>query len=182
MEKKPKTNKASTSGVDQNLGDSFTVTPKTETTLQQMPLKELRTYRKSLTDEEERVSYWRRLVQFRVNLIKTQKEAGTITTRELVRSLGSTGSGSRRQKLLSMEPQSELPQLPGLDELWTSAINLSDEEGTNRLVEELTRVEKLLSQYRTALHACIDGATHELIVRYKNDPNLSLELFPEKVV
>lgn len=150
-------------------------------TLARLPLAVLREYRNRLSEEEEKVSYWRRLIQMRLNLIKAEKEDGHVPIEQLVRSLGATGSGHRRQQLLSVDAQDELPQLPGLDELWTSAIDPSDKEGTQRLVDELDRIEQLLSHYRRILHNRIDAATAELIVRYKAEPNLSLELFPEDV-
>jgi hypothetical protein len=163
-----------------NNDDLALPTPPPES-LKTLPLAALREHRNRLTEEEEKVSYWRRLIQFRLNLIKTQKQAGVVSTKDLMHSLGSTGSGHRRQQLLSVDAQEELPQLPGLDELWTSAIDPSDEEGTLRLVEELNSVERRLSDYRRMLHTLIDSATAELISRYKADPNLSLELFPEDV-
>lgn len=154
----------------------------TPQTLAAMELATLRGYRKLLTEEEEKVSYWRRLVQFRVNLINEQKKsAEVLSAQELIRSLGSTGSGHRRLQLLSVDAQEELPQLPGIDELWTAAIDPSDEEGTRRLLEELTSVERRLSEYRARLHTRIDAATAELISRYKANPDLSLDLFPQDV-
>ena len=149
--------------------------------LRALPLGELREYRNRLIEEEEKVSYWRRLVQFRLNLIRDQKEGEIVPIENLVKSLGATGSGHRRQQLLSVDAQDELPQLPGLDDLWTSAIDPSDEERTKTLVVELNRVETQLSAYRRQLHNRIDAATAELISRYKADPDLSLDLFPENV-
>lgn len=150
--------------------------------LRALPLADLRSYRNGLNAEEEKVSYWRRLVQFRMNLIVTQQKGAThLSTSDLIRSLGSTGTGHRRQQLLSVDAHDELPQLPGLDDLWTSAIDLDDEEGTARVYGELAKAEKQLSAYRNVLHERIDAATAELIERYKADPNLSLALYPEDV-
>lgn len=150
-------------------------------TLAALSLADLREYRNRLTEEEEKISYWRRLVQFRLNLINAEKQDVTVPIEKLIQALGSTGSGHRRQQLLNVDAHDELPQLPGLDELWTSAIDLNDEEGTARLVEALSEVERKLSDYRRRLHDRIDAAVSELIVRYKADPNLSLELFPVDV-
>jgi hypothetical protein len=164
-----------------NLIDDLALPKATQDTLSRLPLRTLRDYRNGLTEEEEKVSYWRRLVQFRLNLIKTQKEAVNIPTADLIKALGSTGSGQRRQQLLNVDAQEELPQLPGLDDLWTSAIDPADSDATGRLVSELTRVERELSNYRRLLHDRIDTATDELIARYKADPDLSLQLFPVNV-
>lgn len=151
-------------------------------TVGEMSFDELRTYRTVLNEEEEKVSYWRRLVQFRLDLIAKQNAKGVhLSTADLVKALGSTGTGQRRQQLLSVDAQDELPQLPGLDELWTHPVDLKDVAGTARLVKELTAVEVVLSDYRRQLHERVDAATAELIARYKSEPSLSLSLFPVNV-
>ncbi|HEV3398239.1 MAG TPA: hypothetical protein VG693_03015, partial [Actinomycetes bacterium] len=40
------------------------------------PLDDLRTLRESLREEEQRVSYWRQLVQGRLDLVRTALEGG----------------------------------------------------------------------------------------------------------
>ena len=146
--------------------------------LDNMSLAAVREYRAGLSEEEEKVSYWRRLVQTRIDLIEQEKSAQGITTKDLLKSLGSTGTGARRQQLLSVEAQDELPDLPGLNDLWMSAIDIHDAEQTADLLAELQDVETRLSVYRRSLHARIDAATAELVRRYKENPDLSLELFP----
>lgn len=163
-----------------HMSDDLTVPVTPSESLAVLALADLRDFRNRWIEEEEKVSYWRRLVQGRLNLIKSEKEDGVVPIANLIRSLGSTASPQRRQQLLNVDAQDELPQLPGLDDLWTSAINLADEEGTRLLIDELRRVERELSDYRRLLHERIDAATAELISRYKADPMLSLELFPHR--
>lgn len=146
--------------------------------LQRLDIDTLREYRARLNEDEEKVSYWRRLIQMRLNLIKAEKGADHLATRDLVSALGSTGTGQRRQQLLSVDAQDELPQLPGLDDLWTAAIDPTDEAATALLVEELHRVERELSGYRSKLHDRHNAATAELIRRYKANPDLCLTLLP----
>ena len=146
-----------------------------------LPLEALRAYRKGLTDEENKVSYWRRLVQHRLNLIAKEKTDGHLSIDDLVKALGSTGSGHRREQLLSVQAVEVLPQLPGLDDLWTQTVDLADAAATELLVEELKSVEQQLSEYRRVLHEHIDAAVAELISRYKQNPALSLSLLPVKI-
>ena len=60
--------------------------------LESLGLEELRQYRQRLRDEEDRVSYWRRVVHARMDLLTAGRStAGSISVDELVRVLGDTG-------------------------------------------------------------------------------------------
>lgn len=149
--------------------------------LHQLQIQELRAYRKSLTAEEQQASYWRRIIQQRLNIIDKERTEGHMPIEQLIRALGETGSGQRRQQLLSVEAAEELPQLPGLNDLWTRDPDLSDREGLKELVAELQKVEHQLSEYRTGVLERLNAATDELIRRYKTDPALVLDYFPDDV-
>lgn len=151
------------------------------TPLADLGIDALRAYRNSLNEEESKASYWRRLVQHRLNLISRERSEGHLPIEDLIRALGETGTGARRQQLLSVEAAEELPQLPGLDELWTRDPDLTDREALETLVAELQKAEQQLSKYRNGLHERIDAATSELVSRYKADPSLCLDLFPVDV-
>jgi hypothetical protein len=148
--------------------------------LSSLGLAELRTYRAALTAEEERVSYWRRLLQGRVDLLEARAASGDpVTLIDLVRVLGDTGSGRSRRALMLVQSPEELPDLPDLQELtrlWAADPHEADEVAD--LVERLHGWEKVLSDYRRALHERIDAATGELIVRYRADPAAALALIP----
>jgi hypothetical protein len=148
--------------------------------LSSLGLDELRTYRAALTAEEERVSYWRRLVQGRVDLLEARDASGNpVSPTDLVRVLGDTGSGRSRRALMLVQAPEELPDLPDLQELsrlW--AVDPQDGAEVTELVEHLRSKEKVLSDYRRALHERIDAATGELIVRYRADPSAALGLIP----
>lgn len=77
-----------------------------------------------------------------------------------------------------MDAAEELPQLPGLSDLWTRDPDLNDREGLERLVEELKKAEQQLSSYRSGLLERINAATSELVSRYKSDPSKCLDLLP----
>lgn len=145
--------------------------------LVELTMASLRSYRKGLIDESDRVSYWRRLIQVRLDLISATKAAEEITTADLITSLGHTASGARRQQFLSIKAHDELPDLPGLNDLWTAAIDPSDVVATEALVAQLQAAEAKLSAYRNSLHARLDAATDELVARYKANPDLTDDLF-----
>lgn len=128
-------------------------------------LEELRSYRQRLRDEDDRVSYWRRLVHGRIDLLRAGTEApGALTLHQVVRALGDTGTGVRREALHRVRAHDQLPDLPVLAEVWHDDAPLA---GLERAAEQL-------SAYRTALHRRLDAATDELIDRYREDPALAL--------
>lgn len=142
--------------------------------LVEVSLPELRTYRERLRAEEERISYWRRLIHARVDLIK----AGTvgdspIDVDALGRVLGDTGSGQVREQLLRVRAAEPLPDLPDLAGVWVVPADASE---TDAALERLGAAEATLTSYRRALHERIDEATAELIVRYREDPVRALDV------
>lgn len=144
-----------------------------------LSLTQLRAYRSELTNEEERVSYWRRLVHARLDVLQAEADHdGRLSHHDLVRVLGDTATGQRRTALMSLRPSEPLPELPVLTEMWTTAIDPSDTDSLRRAAEELRDAERKLTEYRNALHDRIDEASGELIVRYKSDPTAALVALP----
>jgi hypothetical protein len=144
-----------------------------------LSLDRLRGYRAALGEEENRVSYWRRIVHARIDLIlagTTVRPADVDSLRDVL----SRSSGvSTRTALLSLVPTDEMPPLPDLSELWDADPIPGDEAYNEALAADLNRVERELSAYRTALHARIAAATAELIARYREEPSLCLSVLPE---
>lgn len=140
--------------------------------LETLSLEDLRRYRQRLRDEEDRVSYWRRLVHARMDLLTAGRStAGSITVDELVRVLGDTGTGAARSALMRVRAAEPLPDVPDLTEVWVAP--RSDAEATTQL-GALEHAEQQLTGYRNALFARIDAAGTELVRRYKADPSLAL--------
>lgn len=145
-----------------------------------LDLAQLRAYREALAAEEEAVSYWRRIIHGRMDLLEAQAGSeGSLSLADLVRVLGDTGSGRSRRALMSVPAPTQLPDLPDMESLahlWSM-----DPHGPDDLadvVERLRGKERQLSEYRSALHERIDRATAELIVRYRADPRAALDLLP----
>ncbi|MDQ1747713.1 MAG: hypothetical protein QOD07_1976 [Frankiaceae bacterium] len=140
----------------------------------------LRTYRQTLSAEEDRVSYWRRIVQARLDLVRAA-DAGTVTTVDNLRSVFEEARvDSGRSALLRVLPLDDIPPLPDLVELWAREPQVGDDRHNQRLAHELMRAEAQLSAYRTALHKRLAAATGELIARYREQPELCLTALPRR--
>lgn len=145
--------------------------------LAHLDLPALRQYRASLNEEEERISYWRRLVQARMDILDASaKSLDELTPETLAKALGETGTGTRRAALLRIHSNDELPDLPGLAEVWAAPVDPHDTVAVERAMGALRNVEATLSTYRRAMHERLAEATGELISRYKQDPTLCLDL------
>ena len=143
-----------------------------------LTLSGLRAYRKALTAEESRVSYWRRLIQARLDVVTGATPPGDPSAHERIRSLFSeTRTGSRRA-LVEVVPADDVPPLPDLESLWSRELRPYDFRHTQRLRRDLSHAELQLSAYRAALHRKLTGATQELIARYREDPRLALTALP----
>lgn len=147
--------------------------------LAHVSLAGLRSYRDELAAEENRVSYWRRLVQARLDLVVSRPTRATDLAR-LRDVLTETRGGSRRSALLAVAPTEDVPPLPDLLALWSTDPDPSDEAERDALVARLAAAERELSDYRTALHTRLDRATGDLIARYNEDPLSCLAALPTR--
>jgi hypothetical protein len=142
-----------------------------------LSLDALRDYRRTLTSEEDQVSYWRRIIQARLDVLR----AGTLGTADgehLRPVLTSDRIASSRTALVTVVPADEIPPLPNLAELWDRRVAGDDEQGQRDLDHDLALAERQLSEYRAALHRRIADATGELIARYREQPALCLTALP----
>jgi hypothetical protein len=145
-----------------------------------LELPALREYRQRLEAEEDRVSYWRRLVHARLDLLAAESASDhALTLTDLVRVLGDTGTGQTRQALVSVRTGEPLPELPELTEMWATDVDPHDDGQVADAVDRLRHAERQLTAYRRALHQRIDEATAELIARYRADPQAALAIIPE---
>jgi len=153
------------------------ILPEASPHLAGLTLAEVRSYRQRLRGEEERASYWRRLVHARIDLLEAGGTThGSLSLPDLVRVLGDTGSGQARHALHRVRAADPLPDLPALDEVWLVP---ADDAGRVEAVRRLRDAEEQLNGYRGALHQRIDEATAELIVRYRRDPASALSALPD---
>ncbi|MGQ0846226.1 MAG: RsiG family protein [Sporichthyaceae bacterium] len=153
--------------------------PGTSRVLADMELDALRAYRKDLQSEEDKVSYWRRLVHARLDLIEAgSSTSGSLTLPQLIRVLGDTGTGASRQALSTIHASDPLPDLPESEWMWVSEIDYHDPEAVTEATARLRAAEEKLTEYRKALFERLDAATAELIVRYRENPTAALTILP----
>jgi anti-sigma-K factor RsiG len=148
--------------------------------LADLGLAQLRRYRHRLAAEEDRVSYWRRLLHARIDVLRAERRhERPLSLEELVRALGETGAGSRRRALVTVKAAEPLPQLPVLKEIWITDVDPTDPSAVAAALDRLSTAEEQLTAYRQALQSRIDHATAELIDRYRIDPRLALSALPQ---
>lgn len=140
-----------------------------------LSLDALRAYRTALTAEEHQVSYWRRIVQARLDVVQAGSALDSAHLRGvLVGARHTTG----RTALLEVLPVDDLPPMPDLAQLWDRRAVTTDGPARRALTADLEQAEAQLSHYRSTLHARIGAATAELIARYRESPGLCLCALP----
>ncbi len=143
-----------------------------------LTLDGLRAYRRALTAEESRVSYWRRLIQARLDVVADTDAVTDPASHERILTVFAESRSPGRQALVAVVPVDDIPPLPDLESLWARELRPYDVRHTAKLRRELAHAELQLSAYRGALHRKLAGATQELIARYREDPRLALTALP----
>lgn len=141
-------------------------------------IEQLRDLRRQLGEEEGRVSYWRRIIQARIDLIETGVLHGGATVEGLSRVLREHTGSSRRVAYLPVQPAAGSAPMPELELLWDQVTDGSDNDTDLRT--SLVQVERELSGRRAALHTKIDEVTGQLIARYREEPTLALSALPQR--
>jgi hypothetical protein len=147
--------------------------PRRAPELAHLGLEALRDYRQELVAEETRVSYWRRILQARLDQVIGSDDHHAL--RRLRSVLDDHGQSSRRLALLPVVRTEDAAPLPNLAVLWETTPGGADHD---LMVTRLTDAESELSTYRHSLHERLDAATGELIARYRDEPALALQALP----
>jgi len=142
-----------------------------------LSLTDLRGLRAELGAEETRVSYWRRIIQARLDLVRLQ-QPDSDPVADLARVLTDATSSVRRLAHIDVQPIDDVLPLPDLAELWSRQVDTSDAAALERLESDLAKAELDLSAFRRELHRRIDLVTGELIARYREQPLLALQILP----
>ena len=148
--------------------------PKHAPELAHLGLDALRDYRLELVAEETRVSYWRRILQARLDQVIGPDDHQALRRIRVV--LNHHGHSSRRLAMLPVVRTEDAAPLPDLAVLWETT---PGSEGDHcSMVTRLADAERELSAYRRSLHERLDAATGELIARYRDEPALALQALP----
>jgi hypothetical protein len=143
-----------------------------------LSLADLRDARAALSAEETKVSYWRRIIQARLDLVRSDVTDHSPVA-DLTRVLTEGRSSVHRLAHIDAQPVDGVEPLPDLAEVWGRVVDPDDEVGKLRLESDLSEAEQELSGYRRELHRRIDLMTAELIARYREQPLLALQILPE---
>src|SRR3954471_7741338 len=123
----------------------FRAVPERSPDFAHLSLDGLRAYRRALGTEEGRVSYWRRIIQARLALVRAA-ESGTTATPENLRGVFADARvDNGRRALLTVVPVDDIPPLPDLVELWAREPVLGDESHNTVLARDLAKAEAQLS-------------------------------------
>jgi hypothetical protein len=145
-----------------------------------LTLDGVRSYRRALSEEEGRVSYWRRILQARLDVLRSGVTGGAreVDQAALRPLLTDERVGAGRRALVDVVPVDDIPPLPQLEALWERRVEPGDRAGHLELERDLSQAERELSDYRAALHRRIGEVTGELIARYREQPSLCLSALP----
>ena len=155
--------------------------PERDAAYAHLTLEGLRAYRSTLAEEENRVSYWRRILQARLDVLRAGMVGGSarpVDTASLRPVLTDARVGAGRRVLVDVLPAADMPPLPQLAQLWDQQVDPADTAAAEQHEQALARAERELSDYRAALHRRIAEATGELIARYRESPTLCLSALP----
>ena len=154
----------------------MTMAPVRTARLSELSLAALRQYRLQLREEEDRVSYWRRLLQARLDMVAAGRiNGGPMSAQQIAAALGDGVARQHRLALVATEVGQPLPELPELAALWSYPLGGNADAA---VVGALAEAEAQLSTYRASLHRLLDAATGELIRRYQADPSSCLDALP----
>jgi hypothetical protein len=160
--------------------DRFHAPPERSPDFDHLSLDGLRHYRMTLTGEESRVSYWRRIIQARLDLVRAAQTGTTATVEDLRNMFTEDRVSGTRTALLTIVPVDDMPPLPDLASLWSRQPDPDDHDKNTELIRDLVSAETQLSAYRSALHRRLSSATTELIARYREHPDLCLTVLPTR--
>jgi hypothetical protein len=143
-----------------------------------LSLDGLRRYRTTVASEESRVSYWRRIIQARLDLVRATEAGTSASVEDLPMMFTESRVGGARTALITIVPVDDMPPLPDLGSLWARQPEEGDHALNAGLIHDLSKAETQLSAYRAALHRRLASATGELIARYREHPDLCLSALP----
>jgi anti-sigma-K factor RsiG len=158
--------------------DRFHAPPERSSDFAHLSLDGLRQYRTTLSSEESRVSYWRRIIQARLDVVRATDTGSANTLDDLRNMFSENRATGSRNALITIVPMDDLPPLPDLGAIWAREPAPGDDDHNAKLIHDLSKAESQLSAYRTALHRRLASATTELIARYREEPDLCLSALP----
>jgi hypothetical protein len=143
---------------------------------ERLTLAELRVVRQVLVDEVERVAYWRRVLGVQAGAARVRRPPRT-PVKEMSRALSDAGRSPQRMSQVPGGP-AEPKTLPDLVALYACAMDPQSEAAGDGLASSLADADTSLADYGTELQDRVERVTTQIIVRYRESPDLALLLLP----
>ncbi len=144
--------------------------------LSEVSLEDLRRLRRRLQQTEERLSYWRRLVHARIDLLDAGGSTDPSSSDSVMRILARGIDSTERTFLASISADYGRP--PSIMEAaWNNTRNASGAQA-EEVRAGLEAAEQELSALRSRVIHEVDAASAELVRRYRGDLRLATSALP----
>lgn len=127
-------------------------------------------HRTEVREREEQLSYWRRVVQGRLDLLDARLDPARPVDETLAHVLGTQGQSSQRIAHVSVRHVPPMLELATADRAWDLASSSADVCLLQHARHRLALAERWLSSQRAAVIRELDAATAELTARLSDDP------------
>src|SRR5881227_2165125 len=117
----------------------FRAVPERSPDFAHLSLDGLRAYRRALSTEEGRVSYWRRIIQARLDLVRAEEVGTSAAVNNLRTVFAEERFGNGRGALMALVPVDDMPPLPDLPGLWAREPRTNDIAHNTRLAHDLIK-------------------------------------------
>ena len=143
-----------------------------------VPLDELLARRTVLRRHEEQLSYWRRVVQGRLDLLVARLE-GRSSLVDVLGGIEPCGTRLQHSTVRHVEP---MPEIATADRAWELASCSDDAAAVRHAAQRLRVAERWLSDQRSGVLAELDAATEQLARRLSEDPGAYLRSIERRSV
>ena len=123
--------------------------------------------REDLRDREEQLSYWRRVVQGRLDILQARLDGSTAALSDV---LGGTPGSATRLAHSELRPMPPMLELATADRAWDLAVSSDDVALLTGAVARLSVAERWLSAQRTSVLRDLNGTVEELSTWVSSDP------------
>jgi hypothetical protein len=137
--------------------------------------------RSALRDHEEELSYWRRILQGRVDVLRAR--LGAQDEEEALRQvLGDERRPVTRAAHVVIRPYRDMLELATCDMLWEKSCDSRDDELLVLALDRMLVAEKWISHTRSRVFRELDLATEDLKARLAADPSEYLSIVERRSV
>jgi hypothetical protein len=147
---------------------AYAILPERHQRFAGLSLEGLRTYRQTLAEEGERLSYQEAILSARLEAARGERADVDL---RLLRPAAANARLHSARTRLGLATGEDLPLLPDLGLLW---VDPADPEAAATLIAAADQ----LTEYREELRSRLRAATRELIARYRHRPKECFSLLP----